>query len=318
MKEYNKELAAAFHEIADLLGIKGEGFFTLRAYREAADMLAEEARPITEKDTDPKELQEIDKIGEALSLKMVEYIQTGKMHFLEELRKEIPASVRELLAIPGLGPGRVGKLYLTAGVTDKTELIRQAKSGALEQLPGFGKKMVQKILDAIEVDQQKKKRHEREEVEKIAHELLPLLQALKGCKGVEVAGSYRRKSPTVGDMDILVTGKVDPKTAERVITQHFKKMTLLGSGDTKISFVIFPNNLQVDIRFLPEESYGAALLYFTGNKDFNVKMRRIAIQKGYLLNEYGLYEKGELVAGKTEEEVFEKLGMTYVPPEERK
>lgn len=318
MKIYNKELAAAFTEIADLLGIKGEGFFTLRAYREAADMLSEEARPITAKDTDPKELQKIDKIGEALSLKIVEYIQTGTMHYLEELRMEIPSSVRELLSIPGLGPGRVGKLYLTAGVTDKAELVRQAKSGALEKLPGMGKKSVQKILDAIDSDQQKKKRHERKEVEEVAEKLLPLLRELKGAKAVEVAGSYRRQSETVGDMDILVIGEVDPKDAEKCITKHFKDISLLGSGDTKISFVIFPNNLQVDIRFLPEESHGAALLYFTGNKEFNIKMRRIAITKGYLLNEYALYEKGDYLAGRTEQEVFDKLGMEFVEPKDRK
>lgn len=318
MKEYNKEIAAAFEEIADLLGIKGEGFFTIRAYREAAQRIGEEAGPITKKDTDPKELQKIDKIGEALSLKMVEYLQTGTMHYLEELRAEIPESVRQMLAIPGLGPLRVGKLYKTAGVSNKEELIKQAQSGALEKLPGFGKKMVEKILEAIAADQQKKKRHDRKEVEKVAKDLLPLLQKIKGTKGVEVAGSYRRKSPTVGDMDILVTGKVDPKVAEEMIHKYYKNMTLLGSGETKLSFVIFPQNLQVDIRFVPEESYGAALLYFTGNKDFNVKMRRIAIQKGYLLNEYALYEKGEYLVGRTEEEIFEKLDMKYVKPENRK
>lgn len=318
MKQYNKEIAAAFEEIADLLGIKGEGFFKIRAYREAATRIGEESRPITEKDTDPKELQKLERIGEAISLKMVEFIETGTMHYLEELRKEIPQSVRELLAIPGLGPLRVGKLYKTLGIDTREKLIKAAQNGTIEALPGFGKKMVGKILDAIDSDQQKKKRHERKEIDEVAEDLLPLLKKLKGAKHVEVAGSYRRGSPTVGDMDILVMGTVDPKAAEKIVTKHFKQMTLLGSGETKVSFVIFPNNLQVDIRFLPFESLGAALLYFTGNKDFNIKMRRIAIQKGWLLNEYGLHEKGEIIASRTEQEVFDKLEMEFVPPEERK
>ncbi len=318
MKTYNQPIAAAFNEIADLLGIKGEGFFTIRAYQEAARILVEEAQPITKKDADAKTFQKLPKIGEALALKMVEFIETGHMEHLEKLRTEIPESVRKLLEIPGLGPKRIGQLYTTAAVTSKKELVRQAKSGALEQLPGFGKKMVEKILDAIDTDQQKKKRHEREEVEKVAQTFIPLLQQLKGAKHIQIAGSYRRGSKTVGDMDILVTGNVDPKMAEAKITTHFKKMTLLGSGSTKISFVIFPNNLQVDVRFVPEESYGAALLYFTGSKEFNIKMRKKAIEMGYMLNEYGLHHKGEIIAGDTEEGVFKELEMEFVKPEERK
>jgi len=318
MKSYNDEISEAFNEIADLLGIKGEGFFTVRAYREGARILREEAYPITKKEANVTKLQKLDKIGTALAGKIVEFIKTGKIRHLEKLRKEIPKGVRDMLAIPGLGPGRVGKLYMTAGVTDKKELIKQAKNGALEQLPGFGKRMTEKILDAIATDQQKKKRHGRKEVEKVAKKLIPILKKLKGFRQLEIAGSYRRKFKTVGDMDILITGKVDSKTAEKTISKHFKNMSILASGETKVSFVIFPENLQVDIRFLPEESYGAALLYFTGSKDFNVKMRKIAIEMGYLLNEYALFDKGEYLVGKTEREVFEKLNMDFVEPEDRK
>ncbi len=318
MKTYNEPIAEAFDEIADLLGIKGEGFFTINAYRAAARMLTEEAEPIHKKNADAEEFKKLPKIGEALALKMIEFIETGKMKHLEELRQEIPESVRQLLDIPGLGPKRIGQLYTAAGVSDKKELIKQAKNGALAQLPGFGEKLVEKILNAIDTDQQKKKRHEREEVEEIAKKLVPLLKKVKGVKAIEIAGSYRRGSKTVGDMDILVTGKVDPKEAEKAVEKHFKDMTLLGSGETKISFVIFPNNLQVDIRFVPEDSYGAALLYFTGSKEFNIKMRKKAIEQNMMLNEYGLHKRGEIIAGKTEKEVFEKLRMEFLEPEKRK
>ena len=215
MKSFNDEIAGAFNEIADLLGIKGEGFFTIRAYKEGARIMMEEAYPITKKNADANKLQELDKIGEALALKIVEYVETGKMKHLEELRKEVPKGVRELLNIPSLGPGKVGKLYMLAGVTNKKELIRQAKSGALESLPGFGGKTVEKILDAIATHQEKKKRHERKEIEKVAKVFLPVLRQLKGVKDIQIAGSYRRKAKTVGDMDVLVTGKVSPKDAEK-------------------------------------------------------------------------------------------------------
>ncbi len=318
MKTYNKELADCFNEIADLLGIKGEGFFTIRAYKEGLRIMEEVAQPIGKKEANLDTLQAIEKIGEALALKIIQYIETGKMKYLEELRKEIPKSVRELLNIPGLGPGRVGKLYKQAGVDSKDELIKQAKNGSLEALPGFGKKTVEKILDAIATHQEKKKRHERSEVERISKKIIPVLKKLKGVGQIEIAGSFRRQSETVGDMDMLITGTADPKKADEAIRGLFDDFRILGSGDTKISFVIFPENLQVDLRFVPEESYGAALLYFTGSKEFNVKMRKTAISKNYLLNEYGLFEKGEYIAGKTEKEVFEKLEMNFVAPEDRK
>ena len=318
MKSYNQAIAEAFNEIADLLGIKGEGFFTVNAYRSAARLLAEETDPIYKKEATVENFKKLPKIGQALAQKMVEFIETEELEFLNQLRSEIPESVRNLLDIPGLGPKRIGQLYVQAGVTSKKELIKQAASGALKELPGFGEKMVDKILAAIDSDQQKKKRHERKEVEAIAKILIPLLNGLEGVKQVQIAGSYRRGSKTVGDMDILVTGKVDPQGAEKKIHEQFKEMTVLGSGDTKVSFVIFPNNLQVDVRFVPEESYGAALLYFTGSKDFNIKMRKKAIEMGMMLNEYGLHHKGEIIAGKTEEEVFKKLEMEFVEPEKRK
>lgn len=319
MKTYNKKLADAFSEIADLMGILGEGFFRVRAYREAARVLTEETEPITKKNTDEKEFLAIPRIGKALAAKMMELIETGKMRLLDELRIQVPKSVRALLKIPGLGPGRIGKIFLLAGITTKRQLIKAAKNNELINLPGFGQKSIDKIMMAIVMDQQKKKRHNRKEVEPIAKKLTALLKKIKGVRSAEPAGSYRRGNKTVGDLDVLVVG---PKSAaaatEKLITRTYLNLTMLASGETKISFIILPQNLQVDVRFVPKESYGAALLYFTGSKNYNIMMRKAAIEKGYLLNEYGLFKDGEYVAGETEADVFKKLGLKTIAPKMRK
>lgn len=318
MKTYNEDFYKLLNEIADLLAITGAGFFQVRAYREAARVLMDEAEPITKKNASIAAFKALPRIGDAIAEKMMSYIKTGKIKALEELRKEVPKGVRELLKIPNLGPGRIGKLYFMAGVSNKRELIKYAKSGEMTNLPGFGEKSVEKILQAIASDQQKKKRHARKEAEPVAKKLLGILKKMKSVKGAEVAGSYRREAATVGDLDILVTGDLDNEKALKAVRKAFGTITILGSGETKISFVIFPQNLQIDIRFLPEESYGAALLYFTGSKNFNVKMRKKAIEMGYLLNEYGLFKDGEYYKGVNEKEVFKALNMKYVEPKNRK
>jgi len=318
MKTYNEDFYKLLTEIADLLAITGAGFFQVRAYREAARVIMEEADPITKKNASIEAFKELPRIGDAIAQKMMSYIKTGKIKALEELRKEVPKGVRELLKIPNLGPGRIGKLYFMAGVSNKRELIKYAKSGEMINLPGFGEKSVEKILQALASNQQKKKRHTRKDVEPVAKKLLSILKKMKLVHSVEVAGSYRRGAVTVGDLDILVTGDLDNAKAEKAIRKVYPDITILGSGETKISFVIFPNNLQIDIRFLPKESYGAALLYFTGSKDFNVKMRKKAIEMGYLLNEYALFKDGEYYKGATEQAVFKALNMKYVEPKKRK
>ncbi|MBN2087948.1 hypothetical protein JW758_06410 [Candidatus Peregrinibacteria bacterium] len=319
MKTYNKDLYKLFNEIADLMGIMGEGFFRTRAYREGARVIMEEAEPITKKNASEQEFLKLPRIGGALSNKMMEYIKTDKIKFLEELRKEVPKSVRDMLKIPGIGPGRVRKLYFMSGINSKRELIKMAKTGELESLPGFGKKTIDKIILAIETDQQKKKKHKRSEVEPIAKKLINAIKKIKGVKKAEIAGSFRREAKLLGDLDMLVVGpKSVTKKTESVIKKIFPEHTMLASGDTKVSLIIAPEKLQIDVRFVPEESYGAALLYFTGSKEHNVMMRRVAIANGYLLNEYGLFKDGEYVAGESEKEIYDKLGIKYIKPKNRK
>lgn len=318
MKSYNEDFYNLFNEIADLMSLLNENSFKIRAYREAARRLKEDFRPITKKDAKKEILKEIPRVGDALAEKMIQYIKTGKITYLERLRRQIPKAVRDLLRVPHLGPNRVRDLYINLGIKSKADLKKHAKNGRIAELPGFGDKLVGQILQAIEKGQEKKKRHTRKEVEPIAKKLVGILKKIKETKKVEVGGSYRRGMPTVGDLDILVCdGKVAEK-AEKKIFEAFPDITSLASGETKIAFTIFPQNLQVDIRFVPEESYGAALLYFTGSKDYNIMMRKVAIEKGYLLNEYGVFDNGEYIAGKSEEEVCKKLGLPYLEPEKRK
>ena len=318
MKSYNDDFYQLFNEIADLMELISENPFKIRAYRTAARKLKENIEPITKKNADKKEFDELPGIGEAIADKMMQYIKTGKIRYLEQLRRTIPKPVRDMLQIPHLGPKRVRDLYINLGIKSKKDLIRLAKSGEIDKLPGFGEKLVGQILDAIEKKQEKKKRHNRKDVEPIAKKLTGILKKTKDVKQIEVGGSYRRQSETVGDLDILVSGNPDISEVEKKIYKTFPDHTVLASGETKIAFVIFPDNLQVDIRFVPEESWGAALLYFTGSKDYNVMMRKVAIEQGCLLNEYGLFKDGEYIAGRTEEEVFDKLGLKYKEPKNRK
>ena len=308
-----------FNEIADLLGILGENHFKILAYRRAARNLMENIEPIVKRGASVQQFKAMPGIGNAIAEKMMEYLETKKISYLTDLRKQVPKSVRQLLDIPGLGPGRVRKLFLNLGIQNKSDLMQAAANGDIAELPGFGGKLVDQILIAIEKGQEKKKRHEREGLKTITSKIIKVLKKVKGISKIEVAGSYRRGAKTVGDLDILVCGEaIDGKAIAGALTETFPNHTVLAQGDTKFSFVMFPRNLQVDVRFVVPESWGAALLYFTGSKDFNVEMRKIAISKGYLLNEYGLFNEGEYIAGETEAEVFKALGMKAIKPENRK
>jgi DNA polymerase (family 10) len=318
MKSYNDDFYNLFYEIGELMGFFDENIFRIRAYQQAARRIKMDMKPITKKDLIKEKLMEMPGIGKAIAEKMIEYGKTGKIEFLEELRRKIPKPVRELLKVPHLGPRRVKDLYINLGIKTKADLIKAAKSGAMDDLPGFGPKLVRQILEGIKSGQEKKKRHDRAEVEPIAERLVEILKGVRGVKDVVPAGSFRRQAETVGDLDILVSGEKAAKAAAKAIYSEFRDVSVLASGETKIAFVIFPQNLQVDIRFVPKDSWGAALLYFTGSKEYNVMMRKVAIGLGYLLNEYGVFKDGEYIAGKTEKEVCDILKLPYLDPNVRK
>lgn len=313
MGNKNIEVADILYKISDYLDLDDEEF-KARAYRRAArsiENLQEDIEEVVQRD----ELEEIPGVGEAISKKIKEYLETGEIEHLEKLKKKSPVDVESLNSLEGMGPKKIKILYQELGVKNVKNLEDVAKKGKIRDLPGFGELSEKKILDSIEMAKKGKGRFPREEAVPIAERIRERLGSIPEIQEVEIVGSYRRKKDTVGDLDVLV---VSDKPF--IVMDFFVNMEevehVLGKGDTKSS-VVLDNGLQVDLRVVGKESYGAALIYFTGSKYHNIYLRRIAIKKGYKLNEYGLYKGEEMIAGKTEKEVYEKLGLEYVKPEDR-
>ena len=317
----NLEIAAIFYEMADILELQNVKWKP-EAYRKAARQIETLSTPIEEiyEKGGIKSLMEIPGIGEALAKKIEEYIKTGKIKEHERLKNEIPKGLNELINLPGLGPKKVLHLYKELNIDSIAKLEKAAKEGKIAVLKGFGEKSEKNILKTIELAKKKKERIILGVAFPIAKEIVNELKKCEGVKRIEIAGSIRRKKETVGDIDILAEIEGDSKDImDRFVAMHNvkeviakgnkKSMVLIKEGDYKI---------QVDLRIIERESFGAALQYFTGNKDHNIELRRIAIQKGLKLNEYGIFDKnGKQIAGKDEEEIYRKLGMMWIPPELR-
>jgi DNA polymerase (family 10) len=315
MPVVNATISAIFDEIADLLDIQGANPFRVRAYRNAA-------RTIGELGTDIKTLMErgtaltdIPGIGEDLADKIREIVETGKCKSLEELHKKMPPAVTELLRIPGLGPKRVKILWHELKIETLEQLLRAAQDGRIRDLRGFGEKTEQHILEAAQAHVTEARRFKLSVADQHAQGLTAYLSKVPGVKKVEVAGSLRRMRETVGDLDILVAADAGSPVMER-FARYAEVKEVLASGPTR-STVILEAGIQVDVRVIPEESYGAALQYFTGSKAHNIALRRIAQEKGYKLNEYGVFKGEKSVAGETEESVYKALGLRWIPPELR-
>ncbi|WP_456469754.1 DNA polymerase/3'-5' exonuclease PolX [Caminibacter sp.] len=311
----NQEIAKIFSKTADLLEIKGEYPFKVRAYRNAARIIENSSKDFNKLVKEGFDLTRLPGIGKDLSEYIKEIVTTGKFHKLEELQKEIPSGLIEMLSIEGLGPKRVKQIYDAFGVTSLEELKKYAQSGELAKLPGFGPKLIEKILKGVKQLKKAGIRFLWAEVEEIAEEIRGYLLDFEGVEIVEIAGSYRRKKETVGDLDILVVAKDYPKVSEYFI--KFPKVKEVHSAGLTRSTVFLENSLQVDLRAVAKESYGAALHYFTGSKAHNIEIRKIAIEKGLKVNEYGVYKEDKKIAGATEEEVYEAVGLCYIEPELR-
>ncbi|MEO1923843.1 MAG: helix-hairpin-helix domain-containing protein [Nautiliaceae bacterium] len=311
----NQEIAKIFSKTADLLEIKGENPFKVRAYRNAARIIENSSKDFNKLVKEGFDLTRLPGIGKDLSEYIKEIVTTGKFHKLEELQKEIPSGLVEMLSIEGLGPKRVRQIYDAFGVTSLEELKKYAQSGELDKLPGFGPKLIEKILKGVKQLKKAGIRFLWAEVEEIAEELRKYLLKFEGVEIVEIAGSYRRKKETVGDLDILVVAKDYPKVSEYFI--KFPKVKEVYSAGLTRSTVFLENSLQVDLRAVSKESYGAALHYFTGSKAHNIEIRKIAIEKGLKVNEYGVYRGDKKIAGATEEEVYSAVGLAYIEPELR-
>lgn len=315
MPVHNNDITAVFEEIADLLEIEQANPFRIRAYRNAARTvqgLGEEVRDLIQEGFD---LDQLPGIGEALAEKIVEIVRTGKCQALEKLRQEGGKGLVELLHIPGLGPKRVAILYHELDVQTPQQLLRAIKDGRLRQLRGFGEKTEQNILDMLQVHAQQERRFKLAVAAQYAQSLVDYLREANEIEEIVIAGSYRRCKETVGDLDILVT-TTQPKPVVEHFTRYDEVKEVLSQGATR-STIILRNGLQVDLRVVKPESFGAALHYFTGSKQHNIAIRRRGQQRGLKINEYGVF-KGELsIAGKTEESVYKAVGLPYIPPELR-
>ncbi|MBW7908826.1 MAG: DNA polymerase/3'-5' exonuclease PolX [Kiritimatiellae bacterium] len=315
MPVHNADIAAAFDEIADLLEIKGENPFRVRAYRNASRTISDLGEPLHERVERGEEIVGIPGIGKDLSQKIGQMVITGRIAQLEELRASLPPGLLEMLRLPGLGPKRVKILYDDLNVRDLTQLEKAAREGKIREIKGFGEKTEASILRGIEMRQVYAKRFRRSAVAPYADALVKHLRAVPGVKQLELAGSYRRARETIGDLDILVEAEDSAAVMDAFVT-YDEVQQVLAKGETKAS-VVLRLGLQVDLRVVPRESFGAALQYFTGSKEHNIAVRKLAQAKGLKVNEYGVMRGEESVAGRTEKDVYAAVGLAWPPPEIR-
>ncbi len=312
----NLEIARIFDRIADILEIEGENPFRIRAYRRAAqnlEALVDDIESIAKRG----DLTEIPGIGKDLSAKIIEYLQTGSMKDYEVLKAKYPDTVIEMLSVPGIGPKKVKLFYKKLGIKSIKELEEAIKQGKLTGLPGIREKTLQKILKGIEIYKSGRNRRLLGHVYPVAQRLKEVLISNAPIKVIEIAGSFRRRRETVKDLDILVISE-EPKKVIDVFVELPLVGEVLSKGTTRSS-ILTTDGLQIDLRVLEEESFGSALQYFTGSKQHNIHTRVIAQKMGLTISEYGVFEEktGRKIAGKTEEEVYEAIGLTWIPPELR-
>lgn len=315
MPVHNADIANIFNEIADLLEIESANPFRIRAYRNAARTLQGMGQEVSAYLQREKALTDLPGIGKDLAAKITEILDSGRCQALEKLRRATPAGLTDLLHIPGLGPKRVHALYHELDVHTPEQLLRAARDGRVQTLPGFGSKTEQAIIADIEAHVKQKQRIKLVTAAQYAAPLVAYLQQVAGVEQVIVAGSYRRRKETVGDLDILVSAGKSDKVMQAFV-QYDEVREVLAKGTTR-STVILRSGLQVDLRVVTRNSFGAALYYFTGSKAHNIAVRRRAQQRKLKINEYGVFKGNKQIAGKTETSVFEAIGLPYIPPELR-
>jgi DNA polymerase (family 10) len=315
MPVHNADISAIFEEIADLLEIQGANPFRIRAYRNAARTLSEYPQELQQLVEKGESLPHLPGIGADLAGKITEIASSGRCSMLQRLRQELPPAITELLKIPGLGPKRVKTLYHDLDVQTLQQLHRAAKDGRIRALHGFGEKTEHNILQAVQAHANESRRFKLALAAQYAEALRRYLQATPGVQQVTVAGSFRRMRETVGDLDILVTATPGSPVMQR-FTGYDEVAEVYAAGNTRAS-ILLKCGMQVDLRVVAQQSYGAALHYFTGSKAHNIAIRRIAQQLGLKVNEYGVFRGEERIAGDTEESVFGAVGLPFIPPELR-
>ena len=312
----NRQLADTFTLIGNLLEIKGEIIYKTLAYRKASESLMSLGREASEYWKEGK-LEDIPGVGKAISEKIDELLNTGRLEFLEKLKKEVPPSLAEWLPIPGLGPKRAAMIWKTLGITALSDLESAAKNGQLRDLPGMGTKSESAILEGIVSLSRRTGRIPLWRAYPLAQEIVETLKGVKGVVEAQPAGSLRRMRPTVGDLDIIVAAK-DSSAVMDTFTSLPGVSRVLGKGETKSS-IEFTDGVRAQVWVYPPKEFGTALQYATGSKDHNVLLRQIALDKGLSLSDHSFKKvkgKGEIFCA-TEEEVYKTLGLQWVPPELR-
>ena len=320
----NDEIATLLEEFADLLDAKGVEYKP-RAYRRAAENIRDFPGAIEGLAAEGEDsVGEIDAVGDAISSKVVEYVETGEIEELTELREELPVEMDALTAVEGVGPKSVGSLYEALGITTLDELEAAAEAGEIQAVSGFGAKTEQNILDNIDFAREAHERSLLGEARPYGDRIRSYMAAGDAVTECALGGSIRRWRPTIGDVDVLV-GSTDAEAVVERFADWEGLDRVIESGETKAS--AYADDVRVDLRIVDPSEFGAALQYFTGSKDHNVAVRNRAIERDLKVNEYGVFDvedvedddqrAGELVASETEEAVYDALGMDWVPPELR-
>ena len=324
----NVEIAHILTSYADLLEIQGEGLFRVLAYRNAARTVESLSQPVAQLLKEGKDLKELPGIGKSMAEHIEEIVKTGALKALTALRKKFPASLNELLEIEGLGPRRTKLLYDKLGIASVKQLGQALASGKVELLRGFGAKSVEKLRQAIESFEKRPRRFKLLDADQFVHPLVEYLRKGAGIERLDVAGSYRRRMETVGDIDILAACEKPAPAIERF--ESYPEVERVASAGTTRASVILRSGLQVDLRVVSRRCYGAALHYFTGSKAHNIAVRKIGVERGLRISEYGIFrlpkgakaedlgeEEGKRIGGVREEDVFRAVGLDWVPPELR-
>ena len=310
----NKDIAKIFRQIAQILEIKGENHFRIRAYERGAqniESLSEDIEVFIKEDR----VTTIPGIGKDLEQKIKEIVSEGRLQYLEDLKKDIPKGLLDILAIPGVGPKTAKLLYEKLEIRDVVMLERMAHAGRIRELPGMKQKTEENILRGIEILKRGHDRMDLKTAQDVALSFTSGLKKLKEVKRIDPAGSLRRRKDTVRDIDLLISSN-KPEKVMHAFTTLPQVKEIIVKGSTKSS-ILSIDNIQVDVRVIKDDSYGAALLYFTGSKEHNIRLRQRAITKDLKLSEYGIFRNNKRIAGKTEMEMYKKLGLSYIEPELR-
>ena len=314
----NQEIAATFEEMADLLELSGENAFRIRAYRNGAKAIADLGDSVAQWIHDGMDLTQVDGIGATLADKSKTLVETGMLPQLEKLRSEVPSTLRNIMGIPGVGAKKAMKLFQELAIRDLPSLRAACEAGLVAQLKGFGEKTQKSILQNMEIAEKAAQRLLMDSAESLVTIIREHMNKCEAVNRLEFAGSYRRGKESVGDLDLLVTSE-NPEA----VMDHFSKLSqiqeIIQRGETKMSIRV-SDSFQVDLRVVDDASWGAALQYFTGSKEHNVRIRGMAKAIGLKINEYGVFKSDDescRVAGANEEEIYALVGMPWVPPELR-